>query len=60
MFKHDIKVGETVKIGDAVITIAAKSGQICTLLIDAPRSIVIETERDRQKKQEAPAPQQPA
>ena len=56
MFKHDIKVGESIKVGDAVVTIQAKSGQICTLLIDAPPHVPIQTTRDR-KKQEVNAPQ---
>ena len=58
MFKHDIKVGESIKVGDAVVTIQAKSGQICTLLIDAPPDVPIKTARDR-KKQEGNAPQEP-
>lgn len=58
MFKHDIKVGESIQVGDAVVTIQAKSGQICTLLIEAPPHVPIKTSRDR-KKQEVAAPQQP-
>lgn len=57
MFVHDIKVGETIRIGDAVISIHAKSGQVVTLCVDAPREVVIETERDRQKQQQAAATQ---
>ena len=58
MFKHDMKVGESIKVGDAVVTIQAKSGQICTLLIDAPPHVPIQTAKDR-KKQEESAPQEP-
>ena len=58
MFKHDIKVGESIKVGDAVVTIQAKYGQICTLLIDAPPHVPIQTTRDRNK-QEGNAPRQP-
>lgn len=58
MFKHDIKVGESIEVGDVVVTIQAKSGQICTLLIDAPPHVPIKTARDR-KKQEESAPQEP-
>lgn len=57
MFKHDIKVGESIKVGDAVITIQAKSGQICTLQIDAPPDVRIQTNRDRKKREVAAAPQ---
>lgn len=58
MFKHDIKVGESIIVGDAVVTIQAKSGQICTLLIDAPPHVPIKTTKDRKKREEN-APQEP-
>lgn len=57
MFKHDIKVGESIMVGDAVITIQAKSGQNCTLMIEAPPDVRIQTNSDRKKKEDA-APQQ--
>lgn len=50
MLKHDIKVGDSIQIGDAVITIRAKSGQNCTLMIDAPKHILVQPVSARDKK----------
>lgn len=38
----ELRVGESVKIGDATITLADKSGKIARLSIDAPRSVPID------------------
>ncbi|AAQ54987.1 CsrA-like regulator protein [Burkholderia phage Bcep22] len=38
----ELRVGESVKIGDATITLADKSGKIARLSIDAPKSVPID------------------
>ncbi len=42
MLQIDIRVGEQIKVGEAVLTLEAKSGQTARLAIDAPRSVKIE------------------
>lgn len=42
MLKIDIRPGESVKIGDAVITLEDKSGKVARLSIDADKSVPIE------------------
>jgi hypothetical protein len=42
MLKLDLKPGESVKIGDAVITMEEKSGKVARLSIQADKSIPIE------------------
>lgn len=58
MFVHDMKFGESIKVGDVIVTVQSKSGQTFTIVIDAPRDVPIQTSRDRKKK-EAIAPQEP-
>lgn len=38
----ELRVGESVKIGDATITLAEKSGKNARLSIDAPKSVPID------------------
>ena len=54
MFRHDLKVGESITIGDVKLTLQRKSGQLCSLLIDVPDGTPIETSRTRSKKAEEP------
>jgi len=42
MLKIDIRPGESVKIGEAVITLEDKSGKVARLSIDAPKSVPID------------------
>lgn len=42
MLKIELKVGESVRIGDAVVTLEDKSGRVARLAIDAPRSVPIQ------------------
>ncbi len=42
MLKIEIRVGESVKIGDATVTLEDKSGKIARLSIDAPKSVPIQ------------------
>ena len=42
MLKLDLRVGESVKIGDAVLTLDDKSGKIARLSIKAPASVPIQ------------------
>ena len=41
MLVLDLKVGESIKIGDAVITLEDKSGKYARLLINADKSIPV-------------------
>jgi sRNA-binding carbon storage regulator CsrA len=41
LLKIDLRVGESVKIGDTVITLEDKSGRIARLAIKAPQSVPI-------------------
>lgn len=42
MLKIELKVGESVKIGEAVVTLEDKSGRVARLAIEAPRSVPIQ------------------
>ncbi len=42
MLKRDLRPGEELKIGDAIIKVVKKSGQIVSLVIDAPKDVRIE------------------
>jgi sRNA-binding carbon storage regulator CsrA len=42
VLKRDLRPGEELKIGDAIIKIVKKSGQIVSLAIDAPAEVRIE------------------
>lgn len=42
MLKLDIRVGESIKIGGAIITLDDKSGKIARLSIEADKSIPIQ------------------
>lgn len=41
MLKLELKVGESVKIGDAVVTLEDKSGKVARLAIAADKSVPI-------------------
>lgn len=60
MLKHDLKMGETIQIGATKVRISKKSGQICTLIIDAPDDVVITLPPKSPKKQEDLAAQEDA
>lgn len=55
MFKHDLKAGESIRVGDAVIKLQSKNGQCCTLVIDAPREVLIQTNPKPTREQEEQA-----
>lgn len=42
MLKLELKVGESVKIGDAMVTLEDKSGKIARLSIEADKSVPIQ------------------
>lgn len=52
MIKHDLKVGEEIWIGDTRITLKRKSGQVCSLIIDAPEAVKIKTPKSIRREQE--------
>lgn len=37
----DLKPGQKLQIGDATVTMEAKSGQLARLVIDAPKSVAV-------------------
>lgn len=52
MFKHDLRPGESIQIGDTIVTLVRKSSQVASLLIDAPRDVKITTNREQKEKKE--------
>lgn len=42
MLKRDLKPGEELHVGDAVIKVVKKHGQVVSLAIQAPREVKIE------------------
>lgn len=42
MLKIDLRVGESIKIGDAVVTLDDKSGRTARLSIQADKSVLIQ------------------
>lgn len=48
MLKIDIRPGETLKIGDAIVKLVHKSGQVACLVIDAPKSVEIQREKAKE------------
>ena len=41
MLKIELRIGDSVRIGDAVVTLEDKSGKIARLSIEAPKSVPI-------------------
>lgn len=58
MIKHDLKLGEELYIGGAKIKMVRKSGQVCSLIIDAPADVVVRTPKSQRKEKEACTPQE--
>lgn len=58
MIKHDLKLGEELWIGDSRIKMVRKSGQVCSLIIDAPADVVVRTPKSQRKEKEAHTPQE--
>lgn len=46
-FKTDLKPGDTVTIGDSIVRLEKKSGQVARLVIEAPESTPISTTNAR-------------
>lgn len=42
MLRLDLKIGQSIKIGDVIVKLEEKSGKTAKLAIDAPRAIPIE------------------
>lgn len=41
MIRQDLKAGQTIMIGDVKLTMVHKSGQICSLQIEAPAHVKV-------------------
>ena len=41
MLRIDLKVGESIKVGDTLITLDDKSGKVARLAIEAPKTVPI-------------------
>lgn len=52
MIKHDLRVGETIEIGGTKVTLRRKSGQIASLVIDAPDDVQIKRQMKPHETQE--------
>lgn len=46
MFKHNLKIGEDIWVGEARITLQKKSGQHALIYIEAPPDVKIRTAQD--------------
>lgn len=57
MIKHDLKLGEDLWIDGTRITLRRKSGQVASLVIDAPANVVVRTPKSKREK-EGNAPQE--
>lgn len=42
MLRLDLKIGQSVRIGDAIVTLDDKSGRLAKISIEAPKSVKIE------------------
>jgi sRNA-binding carbon storage regulator CsrA len=42
MLRLDLKIGQSIKIGDAIVTLEDKSGRVAKLAIEAPQSVRVE------------------
>jgi len=52
VFKHDLRPGESIQIGETTVTLVRKSSQVASLLIDAPRDVKITTNREQKAEKE--------
>ena len=41
MLKIDLRPGQSLSIGDAIVTLESKSGQVARLAVEAPKSIAV-------------------
>lgn len=57
MIKHDLKLGEELWIGKTRITMVRKSGQLASLVIDAPDDVVVTGPKSQRKPKEGNADQ---
>ncbi|TPW31463.1 carbon storage regulator [Martelella alba] len=39
--KIDLRIGETLQVGEARLKLVRKAGRVATLVIDAPREVII-------------------
>lgn len=42
MLRLDLKIGQSVRIGDAIVTLDDKSGKVAKLAIEAPKDVKVE------------------
>lgn len=48
MLKIDLRPGEAISIGDAIVTLESKSGQVARLAVQADKSIPVQRVRQHQ------------
>lgn len=48
MMNIDLRIGERLLVGDTVIRLERKSGQIARLVVDAARDLVVRREADKE------------
>lgn len=51
MIQHNLRIGEELRIGDAVVRMVKKSGQVAALIIDAPPEVKIVITKDQEDSQ---------
>ncbi|WP_109217594.1 carbon storage regulator [Klebsiella pneumoniae] len=51
MIQHNLRLGEELRIGDTVVRMVKKSGQVAALVIDAPPEVKIVISKDREDSQ---------
>lgn len=56
MLVHSLRPGEELQIGDVVVKLGKKSGQVAMLLIDAPKHVTVKMKTDQEdsKKDQKP------
>lgn len=51
MIQHNLRLGEELRIGDTVVRMVKKSGQVAALIIDAPADVKIVISKEREDSQ---------
>lgn len=51
MIQHNLRLGEELRIGDTVVRLVKRSGQVAALVIDAPPEVKIVISKDREDSQ---------
>jgi sRNA-binding carbon storage regulator CsrA len=47
MFNTDLRVNDAIKIGDIVVTLKSKKGEIAKIAVEAPKDVKIELQKQK-------------